>query len=94
MHYVVPMRVGAVILPHSCDTSDISSGQWIWANPRAIVAMTRQCNTIDVTRRSQSYEDRLAEYSSRAFEVYVLSLHRFDVDPTVGFFNKYLVHGD
>jgi hypothetical protein len=56
------------------------------ANPRAIVAMMRQCNTVDLTRRSPSYEVRLAKYSGRAFEVYVPTLKREEIDPTVSFF--------
>ena len=58
-------------------------GQRVYANPRAIVAMMRQCNTIDVTRRSPSYEVRLSKYSTRDFEVYVPQLNRADIDPTV-----------
>ncbi|KAJ7499894.1 ankyrin repeat protein, partial [Mycena latifolia] len=58
-------------------------GNRVYANPRAIVAMMRQCNTVDMTRRSPSYEVRLAKYSARAFEVYVPSLARADIDPTI-----------
>ncbi|TDL26647.1 ankyrin [Rickenella mellea] len=58
-------------------------GQHVFANPRAIVAMMRQCNTVDMTRRSPSYEIRLAKYSSRGFEVFVPDLRREDVDPTI-----------
>ncbi|KAF8826350.1 hypothetical protein HHX47_DHR5000307 [Lentinula edodes] len=58
-------------------------GRRIWANPRAITALMRQCNTIDVTRRSPSYEVRLTKYSSRAFEIYVPNLCRADIDPTI-----------
>ena len=47
------------------------------------MAMMRQCNTVDVTRRSPSYEVRLAKYSGRAFEVYVPALKREEIDPTV-----------
>jgi hypothetical protein len=59
------------------------TGNRVYANPRAIVAMMRQCNTVDMSRRSPSYEVRLAKYSARAFEVYVPSLSRADIDPTV-----------
>lgn len=45
--------------------------------------MMRQCNTIDMTRRSPSYEIRLAKYSRRAYEVYVPTLKREEVDPTI-----------
>ncbi|KDQ65163.1 hypothetical protein JAAARDRAFT_188410 [Jaapia argillacea MUCL 33604] len=58
-------------------------GDRVWANPRSIIAMMRQCNTVDVTRRSPSYEVRLAKYSARDFEVYVPGLRRDDVDPTI-----------
>ncbi|KAH9034021.1 hypothetical protein EDB83DRAFT_2296389 [Lactarius deliciosus] len=58
-------------------------GDRVWANPRAIVAMMRQSNIVDVTRRSPSYEVRLAKYSSRGFEVYVPGLKREEIDPTI-----------
>ncbi|PPR01075.1 hypothetical protein CVT24_000396 [Panaeolus cyanescens] len=58
-------------------------GQRVWANPRAVVAMMRQCNTVDMTRRSPSYEVRLAKYSNRGYEVYVPELRRGEVDPTI-----------
>lgn len=43
----------------------------------------RQANTVDVTRRSPSYEIRLAKYASRGFEVLIPNLRRSDIDPTV-----------
>jgi len=58
-------------------------GTRVWANPRSIVAMMRQANTVDITRRSPSYEVRLSKYSFRDFEVYVPGLTREEVDPTV-----------
>ncbi|KAJ7062801.1 ankyrin repeat protein [Mycena amicta] len=38
------------------------NGSRVYANPRALVAMMRQCNTVDMSRRSPSYEVRLAKY--------------------------------
>ena len=58
-------------------------GTRVWANPRSIVSMMRQANTVDITRRSPSYEVRLSKYSFRGFEVYVPNLKREEVDPTV-----------
>src|SRR6266849_8440509 len=58
-------------------------GDRVWANPRAIVSMMRQSNTVDMTRRSPSYEVRLAKYFSRGFEVYIPGLKRNEIDPTV-----------
>ncbi|KAI0255298.1 hypothetical protein BJV78DRAFT_1151713 [Lactifluus subvellereus] len=40
-------------------------------------------NTVDMTRRSPSYEVRLAKYSSRGFEVYIPGLKRSEIDPTI-----------
>ena len=48
--------------------------------------MMRQCNTVDMTRRSPSYEVRLAKYAERCYEVYVPTLNRDKVDPTVYLF--------
>ncbi|KAI5121628.1 hypothetical protein M0805_001157 [Coniferiporia weirii] len=58
-------------------------GTRVLANARSIVALMRQANTVDITRRSPSYEVRLAKYASRGFEVYVPELRRADVDPTI-----------
>jgi hypothetical protein len=64
-------------------------GDRVWANPRAIVSMMRQSNTVDMTRRSPSYEVRLAKYSSRGFEVYIPGLKRSEIDPTVRLVHRY-----
>ncbi|KAJ6601282.1 ankyrin repeat protein [Mycena vulgaris] len=58
-------------------------GSRVYASPRAIIAMMRQCNTIDETRRSSSYEIRLSKYAVRGFEIYYPSLKRGEVDPTI-----------
>lgn len=42
-----------------------------------------QINTIDLTRRSPSYESRLSKYSRRGFEVHWPLLQRSRVDPTI-----------
>lgn len=55
----------------------------MYANPRAIIATMRQCNTIDITRRSPSYEYRLAKYSKRGFEIYAPNLRRDDISAQV-----------
>jgi hypothetical protein len=72
-----------IIRGHSCTYRHRISGEHVWANPRAITAMIRQCNTVDVSRRSPSYEIRLQKYAKRGFEVYVPNLRREGVDPTV-----------
>ena len=42
-----------------------------------------QINTIDLTRRSPSYEMRLSKYAHRGFEIYWPALDRSLVDPTI-----------
>lgn len=66
-------------------------GTRILANPRSIIALMRQSNTVDMTRRSPSYEVRLAKYASRGFEVYVPDLRRADIDPTVWILRLFLL---
>lgn len=58
-------------------------GSQVWANPRALASFVTQANVIDLTRRSPSYENRLAKYAHRGFEVYWGDMDRSRVDPTV-----------
>lgn len=69
---------------------NIVIGNRVWANPRAVIAMMRQCNTVDMTRRSPSYEVRLAKYAGRFYEVYTPALEREKIDPTVRLHHGYL----
>jgi len=64
----------------SCAAYD---GKQVWAAPRAMTAYMTQTNTIDLTRRSPSYESRLSKYSHRGFEVYWPLLERSRIDPTI-----------
>ncbi|KIX96415.1 uncharacterized protein Z520_07681 [Fonsecaea multimorphosa CBS 102226] len=58
-------------------------GQQVWASPRALAAFMTQVNTIDLTRRSPSYENRLSKYSHRGFEVVFPGIDRARIDPTI-----------
>ncbi|CAG8440942.1 1066_t:CDS:10 [Ambispora gerdemannii] len=58
-------------------------GKNVWALARAHQAITKQCNVVDLTRRSPSYEMRLAKYAERGFEIKVPSLDRSRIDPTI-----------
>ncbi|TVY32755.1 Uncharacterized protein LOCC1_G008587 [Lachnellula occidentalis] len=58
-------------------------GKQVYAAPRALAAFVTQCNTIDLTRRSPSYENRLSKYSHRGFEVHWPLLDRNRIDPTI-----------
>ncbi|KAF2273661.1 ankyrin repeat protein [Westerdykella ornata] len=64
----------------SCAAYD---GKQVYAAPRALTAFMTQTNTIDLTRRSPSYENRLSKYSRRGFEVYWPLLDRSRIDPTI-----------
>lgn len=64
----------------SCAAYD---GNQVYASPRALAAFMTQVNTIDLTRRSPSYENRLSKYSHRGFEVYWPNLDRSRIDPTI-----------
>lgn len=58
-------------------------GKSVFAAPRALGAFITQSNTIDLTRRSPSYENRLSKYSHRGFEVHWPLLDRDRIDPTI-----------
>ena len=58
-------------------------GTRVLASPRALTSLIRQANTVDMSRRSPSYEIRLAKYAARGFEVYVPDLRRDEIDPTI-----------
>lgn len=58
-------------------------GKQVYASPRALAAFLLQRNTLDLTRRSPSYESRLSKYSHRGFEVHWPLLERSRVDPTI-----------
>ena len=58
-------------------------GTHVWMSPRAIAAFRTQVNSIDLSRRSPSYENRLSKYAHRGFEVHWPPLDRDRVDPTI-----------
>ena len=55
----------------------------MYGTPRGIAAFMTQCNTIDLSRRSPSYESRLSKYARRGFEIFCPILERHRVDPTI-----------
>jgi ankyrin repeat protein len=46
-------------------------GENIWCSPRSCYAMTRAVNTVNVTKKSPSYEYRLTKYGKRGYAVYI-----------------------
>ena len=58
-------------------------GTRAWTCPRACLAFATQANTVDMSRRSPSYEMRLAKYAARGFEVLVPGLDRPRIDPFI-----------
>ncbi|KAJ7579479.1 hypothetical protein C8J56DRAFT_1109862 [Mycena floridula] len=45
-------------------------GHKVWASYRGFIAVMMRCNTVDMSRRSPSYEFRLEKYRQCGFEVY------------------------
>lgn len=58
-------------------------GKQVYMTPRCHQALVRQMNTVDMTRRSPTYEMRLAKYADRGFEVEVPTLKREKIDPMI-----------
>ncbi|ETI20598.1 hypothetical protein G647_08636 [Cladophialophora carrionii CBS 160.54] len=76
--------VSEILTGFDVDCSCVAyDGKQVWASPRALAAFMTQMNTIDLSRRSPSYENRLSKYSRRGFEVYWPLLDRSRVDPTI-----------
>lgn len=51
--------------------------------PRTALSIMTQSNIVDMSRRSPSYEMRLAKYATRGFEILVEGLDRERVDPFI-----------
>ncbi|KIW62826.1 hypothetical protein PV04_10956 [Phialophora macrospora] len=76
--------VSEILTGFDVDCSCVAyDGKQVWASPRALAAYMTQMNTIDLSRRSPSYENRLSKYSHRGFEVYWPFIDRSRVDPTI-----------
>jgi hypothetical protein len=76
--------VAEILTGFDVDCSCVAyDGKQVYAAPRALTAYMTQRNTIDLTRRSPSYESRLSKYSHRGFEVYWPLLERSRIDPTI-----------
>ena len=58
-------------------------GKTVWGMPRSMASIVTKINRIDMSRRSPSYELRLAKYARRGWEVYHPSLQRENVNPEV-----------
>lgn len=79
--YSSPYEVLAGFDVDSCTVG--FDGHMVYADARAHHALVTRRNTIDVTRRSPSYEMRLAKYGERGFEIQLTNLNRANVDPGI-----------
>ncbi|KAH8806113.1 ankyrin repeat protein [Xylogone sp. PMI_703] len=55
-------------------------GRQVYSNPRGIAAIATRTNTIDLSRRSPSYENRLWKYRNQNFDVFWDGLDRSQID--------------
>eukprot|EP01119_Soliformovum_irregulare_P006221 TRINITY_DN1802_c1_g1_i1.p2 TRINITY_DN1802_c1_g1~~TRINITY_DN1802_c1_g1_i1.p2 ORF type:complete len:471 (-),score=181.89 TRINITY_DN1802_c1_g1_i1:54-1466(-) len=58
-------------------------GKNVWAAPRAVRAITKRYNLVNLTRRSPTYEYRLFKYSKRGFGVMIPRLDGTRINPIV-----------
>lgn len=76
--------VSEILTGFDVDSSCVAyDGKQVYMTPRGLAAFMTQINTVDLSRRSPSYENRLSKYSHRGFEVYVPELDRSRIDPTI-----------
>ncbi|KAI1356633.1 ankyrin repeat protein [Xylaria sp. FL0043] len=55
-------------------------GKQVYSNPRGVTAIATRTNTVDLSRRSPSYENRLWKYRNHYFEVFWDSLDRLRIN--------------
>ncbi|KCV69365.1 hypothetical protein H696_03796 [Fonticula alba] len=73
-----------VLMGFDVDCSGVAfDGRQVYAVPRAHAALVFQRNTIDMSRRSPSYETRLAKYAARGFAVRAPHFDLDRVDPQI-----------
>ncbi|ORZ31172.1 hypothetical protein BCR44DRAFT_1276921 [Catenaria anguillulae PL171] len=65
------------------DSCAVATRQPSLAHATCPLCFLTQTNTVDMTRRSPTYESRLAKYAKRGFEVRVPSLRRDEIDPQI-----------
>lgn len=58
-------------------------GNQVWTTPRARDALVKMTNTVDVSRRSPSYEYRLWKYANRGFSIELPNLQEDKIDPQI-----------
>ncbi|KAI1444280.1 hypothetical protein F5Y02DRAFT_390306 [Annulohypoxylon stygium] len=56
------------------------NGKQVYSNPRGVTAIATRANTVDLSRRSPSYENRLWKYRHHNFEVYWDALDRSRIE--------------
>ena len=54
-----------------------TNGKTVWATPRSQYAINYRCNTVDINKRSTTYESRLWKYSRRGFSVQVPRMYSY-----------------
>ncbi|CAJ0831936.1 2114_t:CDS:10 [Entrophospora sp. SA101] len=66
-----PYKTPAELMAHiDIDSTRVCfDGKDVWAAPKTHQAFIKQCNIIDLSCRSASYEVRLAKYAERGFEI-------------------------
>lgn len=77
--YKSPSEVLAGFDVDSCSVG--YDGVNVWMTPRCHNSVVAQYNSVDVTRRSPTYEVRLMKYAARGLEVAVPGLDRERLDP-------------
>lgn len=76
--------VSEVLTGFDVDSSCVVfDGLQVWTTPRGLAAFATQVNNIDLSRRSPSYEMRLAKYRRWGFEIYWSGLDRSRVNPRI-----------
>jgi hypothetical protein len=84
IHLRIYRSITEVLSTFDVDSACVAfDGTQVWASPRGLAAWVTQCNTVDVTRSSPFYEDRLVKHRSLDFEIRFPGLDRSRINPHV-----------
>ncbi|KAJ3443233.1 ankyrin repeat ph and sec7 domain containing protein secg-related [Anaeramoeba flamelloides] len=73
-----------VLMGFDIDSSSVGyDGKDVYMTPRAHRAIVKMQNTVDMSRRSPTYEKRLAKYATRGFSILIPFLDRTKIDPQI-----------
>ncbi|KAK0190247.1 hypothetical protein F5146DRAFT_1000312 [Armillaria mellea] len=78
------VSIGEILADFDIDAPCFAfDGEYVWGSPHSIAEVMRRANTVDMSHRSPSLENRLAKYAMRGYEVLVPSLNHDKINDRI-----------